>query len=176
MSFIPNDIIDSALDEACIPNVIYSITIEKNTEAVQNYFILHTAFMYSFVGFNSILKLANQLAIERKCSCYYYMPWITYYQAQNNTKKTVLTFAQQVNLYRYMISHWYPYQGISYMHWLSNIALGMIQDIGVFNYNRSNNLQSCNIFQKNYYKNNFPSERAFILYLESKLPLITANT
>ena len=166
------------IDKAIIPNALYTYTIDKNKEAIQNYFILHPLLMYSFVGYNSALKLADFLTANKKCGCYYKIPWKTYYQVENNlNEKFSLAFTQQVAEYRYMIINWYPSPRISYMQYLSNIALGMIQDIGVYRYNLSNNLSSgCAIYDKNYYKNNFKSEKAFYLYITQTLVAVGKGT
>ncbi len=160
------------LDRYIIPNAIYDETINKETLKIQNYFILHPKLMYSFVGFNGALKLANGLASQKKCGCFYRMPWKTYYDQQYDTKETVLSFAQQVDEYRYMILHWKPSPSISYMQYLSQIALGMILDIKQYNYYLSNNLEPCNIFQKEYYKQNFTSPKQFHIYIIQNLPFL----
>jgi hypothetical protein len=159
------------IDNAIIPNVIYNETINKEREKIQNYFILHPYLMYSFVGYNSALKLSDNLFSVKKCNCYYTLPWKTYYAVENNLdEKISLSFAQQISEYRYMILNWYPSPRISHMQYLSNIALGMIQDIGVFRYNLSNNLDSsCTIFQKKYYTNNFKNPKLFYNYITQML-------
>lgn len=166
------------IDTAIIPNALYKYTIDKNKEAIQDYFILHPLLMYSFVGYNSALKLAEFLTANKKCGCYYKIPWKTYYQVENNLDEQFsLAFAQQVAEYRYMILHWYPSPEISHMQYLSRIALGMIQDIGVYRYNLGNNLDSgCVIFQRNYYKNNFKSPKAFYLYITQTLVAVGKGT
>jgi hypothetical protein len=153
------------IDEAIIPEVIYNETINKEKEKIQDYFILHPKLLLSFVGYNSALKLANQLAYNKKCGCFYNIPWLTYYGSQNNVKITTLSFAQQVQQYRFMIRYWYPSPEISNMQYLSNIALGMLLQIKQYRYYQSNNLEDCKIFQQKYYKNNFQSQKAFINYL-----------
>jgi len=166
------------IDTAIIPNAIYTQTINKNREAIQDYFIKHPLLMYSFVGYNSKLKLADFLSANKKCGCYYRIPWKTYYQVHNNLNESLsLSFAQQLTEYRYMITHWYPSPVISHMQYISNIALGMIQDIGVFRYNLSNNLDyGCTIFQQNYYKNNFKSPKAFYFYIATTLVAVGKGT
>ena len=121
--------------------------------------------MYQFVGYNGALKLANQLSSNKKCGCYYTIPWLTYYGKENNIQKTVLSFSQQVEEYRYMILYWKPSPTLSYMQYLSQIALSMVLDISQYFYYQSNNLQSCSLFQKKYYSNNFKSEKQFINYI-----------
>ena len=164
MTIIVNFDNDKDLDMAIIPDVIYEYTIDKKKEAIEDYFIKHLNLLFSFVGFNSALKLANQLASNKKCGCFYKLPWITHYQAVNN-KKIVLSFSQQVEEYRYMLINWYQSGNISYMQYLSQIALNMILDIRQFFYYRDNNLYTCNIFTRYYYKNNFKNEKVFIVYL-----------
>ena len=139
------------LDSAIIPNVIYSQTINREKTQIQNYFILHPKLLYSFVGFNGTLKLANQLASNKKCGCFYTLPWVSYYEAQNNFTGLTLSFNQQVDEYRYMILNWYPSPNISNMQYLSEIALTMILDISQFWYYQNNNLETCKIFQQKYY-------------------------
>lgn len=169
MTIINNYGTTSDLDKALIPQVIYNETINKQREKVQDYFILHPLLMYSFVGYNGALKLANQLSYNKKCGCFYNIPWLTHWAFENNKKKTILSFAQQVDEYRYMILYWYPSPEISYMQWLSQIALGMILQISQYNYYLQNNLQNCSIFQTKYYKNNFKSEREFNNYIKNYL-------
>lgn len=153
------------MDEDLIPYNIYNETINKEKIKIQSYFILHPKLLYSFVGFNGTLKLANQLSSNKKCGCFYKIPWKTYYDFKNNTKVTTLTFSQQVDEYRYMILNWTPSPKISYMQYLSEIALAMILDISQYMYYRSNNLQTCIIFNKKYYINNFKNEKVFNYYV-----------
>ena len=153
------------MDMYLIPNVIYNETIHKQKVKIQEYFIKNPKLMLSFVGFNGALKLANQLAYNKKCGCFYTMPWVTYYDYVNNAKSTSLTFAQQVDEYRYMILNWYPSPRISYMQYLSQIALGMILDIKQYWYYIQNNLSDCAIFKKQWYINNFSGDREFRIYI-----------
>ena len=153
------------LDKYLIPEAIYNETINKQKFKIQNYLILHPLLLKSFVGFNSTLKLSNQLASNKKCNCYYDMPWKTHYDSLNNTKETTLSFSQQVEEYRYMIKFWTPSPKMSYMQYLSEIALRMVLDISQYMYYIGNNLEPCFIYQKKYYKNNFNSERAFRIYI-----------
>jgi len=157
--------VTSEIDQAIIPAEIYDLTLSKETEKIMDYFILHPKLMYQFVGYNSALKLANQLSSNKKCGCYYTIPWLTYYGKENNIQKTVLSFSQQVEEYRYMILYWKPSPTLSYMQYLSQIALSMVLDISQYFYYQSNNLQSCSLFQKKYYSNNFKSEKQFINYI-----------
>ena len=160
------------LDQDIIPYVIYDETINKEKKKIQSYFILHPQLLYSFVGYNGKLKLANQLASDKKCGCFYEIPWKTYYDSVNNTKTTTLTFSQQVEEYRYMILNWYPSPRMSYMQYLSEIALTMILDISQYRYYITNNLYTCAIFQKTYYTDNFKNElsfRKYIYYILSKI-------
>ena len=128
------------LDRLLIPNEIYDLTLQKDTEAIEKYFILNLDLMAQFVGFNSTLKKANSLASERKCGCFYKIPWITRWAYENNQKKTILLFNQQVKEYRYMIRYWYPSPEISYMRYLSAIALNLFLIIKRYIYNTNNNL------------------------------------
>jgi hypothetical protein len=153
------------LDNLIIPENIYELTINKETEKIQDYFILHPKLMYSFVGYNGALKLANQLNYNKKCGCFYTIPWLTQYGKTNNITQTVLSFSQQVEEYRYMILNWLPSPQISYMQYLSQIALGMVLDINQYFYYQSNNLETCSIFQKKYYLNNFKSHKEFFNYI-----------
>jgi hypothetical protein len=153
------------MDMNLIPYKIYDDTINKRTIKIQNYFILNPYLMYSFVGYNGALKLANQLASNKKCGCFYDIPWITHYANVNETKKTTLSFSQQVDEYRYMIKFWYPSPEISYMQYLSQIALGMILDISRFYYNITNNLDTCSLFSKKWYSKNFDNPKKFLNYI-----------
>ena len=80
------------LDIALIPSAIYNETINKQTLKIQDYFIKNPLVLFSFVGFNSKLKLANQLASTKKCGCFYTMPWETEYQKVNQTNKLSISF------------------------------------------------------------------------------------
>jgi hypothetical protein len=164
MTVILNLNTSKEIDDAIIPEVIYNETINKEKEKIQDYFITHPKLLLSFVGYNSALKLANQLAYDKKCGCYYKLPWVTHYASINNFHGVELSFSQQVDEYRYMILYWKPSPEISYMQYLSQIALSMIQDIRQFLYYRTNNLQDCRIYNKSYYKNNFNNERLFLSY------------
>jgi hypothetical protein len=165
MAVILNLNTNKEIDIAIIPEVIYNETLNKETEKIENYFILHPKLLLSFVGYNGALKLANQLAYNKKCGCYYKLPWITHYTTTNNIKNVYMSFSQQVEEYRYMILYWLPSPEISYMQYLSQIALRMIQDIKTFLYYRTNNLEACNIFNKKYYINNFQNKKIFLNYL-----------
>ena len=160
------------LDTGIIPYEIYNETINKHRVKIENYFILHPELLMSFVGYNGALKLSNQLASNKKCGCFYDIPWKTYYSTENNVGKISLSFTQQVEEYRYMILYWKPSPEISNMQYLSQIALGMILDIKQFLYYRTNNLDNCNIFQKKYYSNNFNNPKAFINYINTKFSKI----
>jgi hypothetical protein len=153
------------IDNAIIPEVIYNETINKEREKIENYLILHPKLLLSFVGYNGALKLANQLASDKKCGCYYKIPWLTHYASINNLKVIGLSFSQQVEEYRYMILYWKPSPEISHMQYLSQIALTMIQQIRQFLYYRTNNLEYCTLNTLKYYTNNFNNERAFLVYL-----------
>jgi len=146
---------DSEIDVAIIPNEMYDITINRQKIQIQQYFIKNPKLMFSFIGYNSALKLANQLAYDKKCKCSYLIPWITKYQVENNINNVRLTFSQQVSEYRYMILNWYPSPTISNMRYLSNIALGIIQDLGLYRYYLGNNLQGCGLSNKPYLRNIF---------------------
>jgi hypothetical protein len=102
-------------------------------------------------GLDDYLKKRNLMAIQK--------------QEINNTKETTLSFSQQVEEYRYMITFWTPSPKMSYMQYLSEIALRMVLDISQYMYYLGNNLEPCFIYQKKYYKNNFNSERAFRIYI-----------
>lgn len=160
------------LDQQIIPYVIYNETINREKEKIQDYFILHPALLYSFVGYNGTLKLANQLSSNKKCGCFYTLPWKTYYSHVNNLGKTTLSFSQQVEEYRYMILNWHPSPRISNMQYLSEIALGMVLDISQYMYYTSNNLEYCTIFNKKYYTNNFTNPKLFRLYIYSNFAKI----
>jgi hypothetical protein len=154
------------LDKEIIPYVIYNETLNKEKLKIQSYFIKHLRLLYSFVGYNGALKLANQLASNKKCGCYYRLPWKTYYSNENNIKGGVsLSFSQQVEEYRYMILNWYPSPKLSYMQYLSEIALSMILDISQYMYYLQNNLQTCTIFSKKYYLDNFKNDKEFRFYI-----------
>jgi hypothetical protein len=154
------------LDKQIIPYVIYNETLNKEKLKIQSYFILHPRLLYSFVGYNGALKLANQLSSNKKCGCYYTIPWVTYYGHTNNIKAGVsLSFSQQVEEYRYMILNWYPSPRLSHMQYLSEIALSMILDISQYMYYTQNNLQTCTIFSKKYYLDNFKNDKKFRFYI-----------
>lgn len=172
MTIIINFNSGKELDEALIPNAIYNETINKQKIQIQDYFIKNPLVLMSFVGYNAQLKLANQLASNKKCGCFYTIPWKTYYQVKNNLNQLSLSFGQQVEEYRYMILYWKPSPEMSYMQYLSQIALGMILDIKQFLYYRTNNLEDCTIFNKTYYKNNFQNCRQFILYINNNFSKI----
>ena len=159
------------LDTQLIPNEIYNMTINKETKNIRIYFLNNPFVMLSFAGFNSKLKQANQLSSDRKCGCFYYMPWITKFAADKNIKKTILLYNQQVSLYRYMISFWYPNQKNlnneqSYLRYLSVIALGQLLDLKRFNYNVQNNLSINLCCKNNIYLDFFKNERNLINYIQ----------
>lgn len=165
MTIIINFNSNKDLDIALIPSDIYNETINNQTLKIQDYFIKNPLILFSFVGFNSKLKLANQLSSNKKCGCFYNIPWKTHYQELNNTSQMTITFSQQVEEYRYMILYWIPSPERSYMQYLSQIALTMIMDIKQFLYYRTNNLENCTIFNKKYYKDNFKNNKQFLLYV-----------
>lgn len=150
---IDNNEQSKELDRLLIPNEIYDLTIEKKTNEIEKYFLKHPILLSMFVGFNSFLKKANNLASERKCGCFYNVPWKTRWAYENNKKKTILLFNQQVKEYRYMIRYWYPNPEISYMRYLSSIALNIFNVINRYIYNTTNNLVCSDIVCKENYKN-----------------------
>jgi hypothetical protein len=154
------------IDIAIIPAVIYEQTINKETRAIENYFILHPKLLLSFVGYNGALKLANQLSYNKKCGCFYTLQWVANYAQTNNINGLALSFSQQVEEYRYMIQNWYPSPKQSYMQYLSQIALTILLDIKQYRYYQSNNLSSYSIFQKPYYTDNFKNEKEFDYFLK----------
>jgi len=151
------------LDELLIPNEIYDDTINRNKLIIQKYFIDNPLLMTQFIGFNSKLKMAGVLSSDRKCGCFYTVPWITKYAADNNLEKTILLFNQQVGLYKYMLQNWYGENTVSYMRYLSYIALDLIQQLKRALYNMNNNLEYKNIFNQPW--NNWNTNLDFILYI-----------
>lgn len=156
------------MDKEIIPEVIYTLTINKNTINIQDYFIKHIPLLYSFVGFNGALKLANQLNVNKKCGCYYILPWKTHYAEMNDTIKTSLLFIQQVDLYTYMIKN----SNTSYMKYLSGIALQMVLNINLYLYYITNNKDPCFIFREKWYKDNFTNENTFRTYIRLNMQYI----
>jgi hypothetical protein len=156
------------MDIDVIPEEIYDLTIQRETEKIQNYLIKHIPLLYSFVGFNGALKLANQLNYNKKCGCFYKIPWKTHYDEIKNVNSTILVFSQQVDLYRYMIQE----ANNSNMCYLSQIALTIIQNISLYMYYISNNLDPCFISQKKWFKNNFNSISAFRIYIMNNMKYI----
>jgi hypothetical protein len=61
------------------------------------------------------------------------------------------------------------------MQYLSQIALSMILDISQFSYYQTNNLETCTIFQKKYYKDNFKNKRDFLLFIKKYLYASSVN-
>ena len=173
-SFILPLDVASEIDVALIPNAIYDDTIERNKKNIENYFITHPKIMYSFVGFNSALKLSNQLASQRKCNCFYLIPWITKYQADHDKtgQRMRITFNQQVMEYRYMSQFWLPSPVISNMMYLSRIALGIIQQISLYRTYLSNNLEYCTIYTEPWYINNFQTQKQFYVYVIKYLSMV----
>jgi hypothetical protein len=55
------------------------------------------------------------------------------------------------------------------MQYLSQIALGMILQIKLYNYSLQNNLDYCTIFTEKYYTDNFKNPKLFKLYLSRNL-------
>lgn len=154
------------LDTFLIPNEIYDLTINRETKKIQKYFFqTNTELMISFIEFNSKLKMSNQLFYNRKCSCFYKIPWVTKYQIDNNNKSTILLFNQQVKLYDYMIKYWYPSTEMSHMRYLSSIALGIIRQIKQFNYYITNNLSCNNLLCEDYVKEVFTRDRELLKYI-----------
>lgn len=172
MPLLNNTLTPQEVDYDIIPEDIFNETLAQNTEFIENYFILHPAFLYSFVGYNGALKLANQLNSDLKCGCFYNLPWKTHYDTVQNVKNSKLSFSQQVVEYRYMISHMKDRNRpvFSYMQYLSNIALTMILDINLFLTYRANNLYYCNLSNKPYYKNNFKNDKQFHVFILTHYP------
>ncbi len=150
------------LDRLCVPSAIYSETIAKNTTAITTYFENNPQVMLQFVGFNSALKLANQLNYEEKCGCFYTFSWNTQYNIVNSVSKTILNFSQQVELYQYMLQNWN--NGLSYMRYLSAIALGILLKLKRAKYNIQAGLCNC---VSPLTTRTFPNNYAFIQYLKN---------
>ncbi len=138
----------SEIDRLLIPNVIYEPTINRNKKIITEYLFNNPNFAIQFVGFYSQLKNTNRLASERKCNCFYKMPWLTKYASDNNILKTYLLYDQQLEEYRYMIRYNYPSLQQSYIVYLSNIVLSIILDMKRFKYNMDNNKDVNAIFHK----------------------------
>lgn len=153
------------LDKLLVPNEIYELTMNRETEKIQQYFIDNPKLMLNFVGFNSVLKKSAILSSDRKCGCFYNLNWKTKYAEDNNLEKTILLFNQQIKLYRYMIENWYPKNNLSNLRYLSNIALDIIQEIRKFNYNINNNLIDNSLLNKSYINNKFDNKRELFKYL-----------
>lgn len=150
------------LDRLSVPSIIYADTIAKNTTAITTYFENNPQLMLQFVGFNSALKLANQLNYEEKCGCFYKFPWNTQYNVVNSISTTTLIFSQQVELYQYMLMNWN--NGLSYMRYLSAIALGILLKLKRAKYNISQGLCNCvSPLTTRTFSNNY----AFIQYLKN---------
>jgi len=150
------------LDRLSVPSAIYSETIAKNTIAITTYFENNPQVMLQFVGFNSALKLANQLNYEEKCGCFYTFSWNTQYNVVNSVSKTILNFSQQVELYQYMLQNWN--NGLSYMRYLSAIALGILLKLKRAKYNIQAGLCNC---VSPLTTRTFPNNYAFIQYLKN---------
>ena len=158
---------DKELDTLLIPNEIYDLTINRETLKIQEYFINNPKLLLSFVGFNSKLKHSDYLLSQRKCGCFYTMPWKTKYAVDNNLSKTILLFNQQTKLYSYMIKYWYPNKDTSNLRYLSSISLDIINLFKRFNYNLSNNLDSSELLNKKYIQNKFNNIREIIVYFDN---------
>ena len=152
------------LDNLLIPNEIYDLTISRNSDKIQEYFIDNPKLMLDFVGFNSTLKRSSILSSDRKCGCFYTIPWVTKYASTNNLNKTILLFNQQLKIYQYMIRNWYSETGMSNLRYLSMLALDMINELRRFNYNINNNLNSSSLLSKKYIVNKFNDTREIINY------------
>lgn len=154
----------SQLDSLLVPSVIYDITINKNTAAVKAYLCKNPLLIRQIVNFNQTLKMAYAYADQNKCMCPYKMLWKTEYAATNNVATTVITYAQQVDLYKYMIY----YVRTSNLTYISRIALGIAQDVKLaINYitNNKNPCITCN--QNLIFKGqNFVNYASFLNYLK----------
>ena len=154
------------LDTFLIPNEIYDLTINRETKNIQKYFFQQNPkLMLSFVGFNSKLKMSNRLLSERKCSCFYTVPWITKYQVDNNNDKSIILFNQQIQIYQYMIKYWYPSPEMSNMRYLSSIALDIIRQIKQYVYYMNNNLVCNNLKCEEYIDGIYKNDRQLMNYI-----------
>lgn len=155
------------LDRLLIPNEIYNLTIQKNTDALNTYFINHPNLMKSFIGFNSTLKNANRLSDERKCGCFYTIPWKTKYAVENNRNRSILLFNLQVKQYAYMIKYWYPNTETSYMRYLSSIALNLLLILKQYQYYVENNLVCTSLNCNKYFSKKFKNVKEIKIYLKN---------
>ena len=85
------------LDNLLIPNEIYDLTISRNSDKIQEYFIDNPKLMLDFVGFNSTLKRSSVLSSDRKCGCFYTVPWVTKYADTNNLNKRLEKLSKDNN-------------------------------------------------------------------------------
>ena len=155
------------LDKLLIPNEIYNLTLMRDTDSLNKYFINNPTLMKSFIGFNSTLKNANRLSDERKCGCFYTIPWKTKWAVNNNRNRTILLFNLQVEQYKYMIKYWYPSPETSYMRYLSSIALNLLLILKQYQYYTDNNL-SCTALKCNkYFNDKFKNNREIKIYLKN---------
>lgn len=130
------------LDKLLLPAVLYNAVLNRRKVFITKYLEKHPKLALKILQFNQTLKMANSYNAQNKCGCPYTIPWFTQYQKTNN-KKLVISFNQQVDMYRYMIRYWYPSTSISNMRYLSNIALQLLLNISMAWYYISNNLQPC---------------------------------
>lgn len=147
----------SELDKLALPAPLYNAVINRRKGVILNYLEKHPQLAIKIFQFNQTLKMANSYKSQNKCGCFISVPWYTYYQKTEKKPKLFLSFTQQNELYRYMIVNWYPYPTISNMRYLSNLALGLLQNVRLAWSYIANNLQPCiynNSLLKTYKINN----------------------
>ena len=133
----------SELDKLILPAVLYNAVINKKKNVIIKYLEKHPQLALKIFGFNQTLKIANSYKAQNKCGCFTTVPWVTYYQKENNKSRTIISFTQQNEIYRYMIQYWYPSPDISNMRYLSNIALTLLLNVKLAWSYIGNNLEPC---------------------------------
>ena len=131
------------LDKLVLPAVLYNAVINKRKNVILKYLEKHPKLALKIFNFNQTLKIASSYKAEDKCGCFTTIPWFTQYQKEQNKPRMIISFTQQNELYRYMIQYWYPYPNISNMRYLSNLAMGLLQNVKLAWSYIGNNLQPC---------------------------------
>lgn len=111
----------SKLDKNLIPKGAYNFTIKRQKNKLIEYVQNNSVLLFQTYNFYQALKFAYNMCGQNKTGCCYKMLWKT----QSGTR--VVTFKEQVNLWRYLIYN----NRSSNLYYYIKVVLGSLRDMNV---------------------------------------------
>lgn len=109
------------LDRNLIPKGAYTFTIKRQKNKLIKYVQNNSVLLFQTYNFYQALKFAYNMCGQNKTGCCYKMLWKT----QSGTR--VVTFKEQVNLWRYLIYN----NKSSDLYYYIKVVLGSLRDMNV---------------------------------------------